>query len=230
MKNISAVFWALLILFSLMVLTMFSFLTVVPDGYEAVVIHNGKVFYWQPGLHAHPFLAKVRLINIGTQVSLITVNTADMSTTYSVVWQVADAQKFWTATGDDSNKVVSLLSDNLKVLASAPVISASGIEVNAVLLSGQNFTDASLKNIYQAMQGLADVIAQGIVADGTSDAAALRQQGDNSLIQIEGDAAAQAAVVVAQGQVEAAQINAPSYHQNPALFKLLVDSKAKVGN
>ena len=159
---------------------------------------------------------------------------------FSVLWQVADVSKFWQATQNDPDKTKALfkaamlvavdvssknMGSYLASLNQDSTLRAAGIAVNQVLLTGQVLDDAHLKTTYQNMQGLAASIAAGIVADGTKKSAAVRAQGDQSLISIEGQAASQAAAVVGDGEAQAIQINAPAYHKNPELFKALVEAR-----
>lgn len=204
--------------------------SIVPEMNMGVMTSKNKTEFLATGVHAHVPFARVHLIDLSQRVSVVSVNSQNMISNYSVLWSITSPQRFWNVTQDDGAKVEGLFADNIASLAQNTAVQNAGIQVNAVMLTGQNLSDANLKTTYQNMQGLANAIAQGIIADGNKNAQVLRSQGDATLVQIEGDAAAQAANVVAEGQIEAMQMNAPLYHKNPELFKLLVNSKAQFGN
>jgi regulator of protease activity HflC (stomatin/prohibitin superfamily) len=222
---------ALLIIASL----AYSCLQVVPEANQGILLQKNRLVWLAPGAHFTLPFSKVTLIPLNQQTSIVTLNNNDgSSSNITVLWQVHDAEKFWQATNNDGNKVNALFKTALTSagktmdITQNAAIMAAGISVNQPLLTGQNLTDAQLQATYQKMQGLATTIAQGIINDGSKNAEAIRAQGEQALIDTEGQAAAQAAQVIGAGQAQAVQINAPLYHKNPELFKLLVDTKAKM--
>lgn len=199
--------------------------SVVPDNNVGVMQQKNTLTLLTPGLHWHRPFAKIILVPTNSRVTVMSV----ANNSYSVMWQVSDVAQFWQATGNDDAKIRALLTAAFaKGLQHNVTLTAAGINVQQVLLAGQIFTDAELQTTYQKMQGLAATIAQGIIADGTKNAQAIRAEGDQSLIDTEGQAAAQAAQVIGTGQAQAIEMNASLYHQNPGLFKLLADTQAKL--
>jgi regulator of protease activity HflC (stomatin/prohibitin superfamily) len=209
----------------------------VPEMCAAVVVQNQQPKILPAGVHIIRPFVRVHLIPMNEQVSLISF-TDTLATQWSVVWHVQDITKFWQVTHGDQNRVLPLFTaaivaaskDGAVLPASInenQTVKAAGIVVDQVLLTAQVLSNTQLQATYQKMQGLAANIAQAIVVAGAKKADAVRAQGDQALINIEGQAASQAAAIVGIGQTQAIQITAPLYHKNPALFKLLVDNKAR---
>lgn len=215
---------------------LFATIKVVPQEDVGVLLEKNKVICLLPGAHFIKPFAKVTLVAMNERVSVINnvATNNGIANNVSVLWQVVDATQFWQATAGDTNKINALFRTALIAatpsynITQNPSLVAAGIKVNQALLTGQTLADAQLQQTYKNMQNLATSIAQGIIVEGKKQAQSIRAQGDQELITIEGKAASAAATIIGQGQAQAMQITAPLYHQNPELFKLLVDTKVKM--
>lgn len=217
----------------LLAIFLYASLVIVPQNNMGLLNKQAKPVWFAPGAHFTRPFSKITLVPTNLQLSLINLPTGDGSDNISIIWQIADLNKFWQATANHSNRINALFIKALNAnknyaLTNDPTINAAGIAIQQVLLSGQNLSDTELTNTYQKMQNLAGTIAQDIIVAGNTNAQIIRAAGDQTLIDTENHAINQAAKIIGEGQAQAVELNAPSYQKNPTLFKLLVDTKAKM--
>jgi membrane protease subunit HflC len=114
-----------------------------------------------------------------------------------------------------------MITDNLTAL-----LSAAGVNVQAVKISDVSFNGKSLESAYAGMRSNAASMAEKVASDNQKQALALKEQADDELMQPLSNAYTQAAEIIADGQSEAASIIAPAYHKNPAFFDFFMSTKA----
>ncbi len=118
------------------------------------------------------------------------------------------------------NKVLSNLNQDT-------ALSSRGVQIQAVWLSAVTASDAAATLIYQAMQGLAGQIAQGVVESGAAQATQIRATAEKGFLASQQQALDAASKMMGAGNRQAIQMLAPLYQSNPALFKAYVSAKAK---
>ena len=248
-SKLSLCFWLVLALIVVLGVLLYSMAFIVPEAQIGVLQQHQRIKFLDPGLHWKPPFAHVDYFAVNRRLEVVSgLSGAALSFpgtyTIDVVWQPSTPLLFWQETHNKPDTIKGLFTNTFNAYLSAnasnpnlwtgltayfiqdQMLAKAGIQVSKAVLTQEALSQSALDATYQGMQGLATQIAQNILQNGAKAAEAIRATGDQSLLEIEGKAASSAAAVIAAGQTQAIEINAPLYHQNPRFFKLLVNTKA----
>lgn len=230
----------------------YSFFTV-QEGQRAILMKESKPVILAPGLHfTWPWQQPTYItVNAQTRTFFLPLpGGSGNNVSLSVLWSVSDVSAFIAANENPdqvltllktattnaltpillnaTNSPESLASSILQALQQDQTVQSKGITIAAVWVKAISPSDANQAKIFTTMKGLAATIGNSIVASGQAQAEQIRNNAEQSFLQAQSAALAEAATILGQGNSAAVKTMAPLYHQNPALFKAYVDAKAKL--
>lgn len=236
-----------------LIIIFFGFsLAEISEGQEGVLNNNAGFRVLAPGLHLVWPWQQLRVVAVNNQMSSFAISLpgGTESLQLAVLWNVSDINSFAKA-NDTSNEVMNLLSVEttkimtpsflptaiipanlsasiLKALQTDTTLQGKGIVVSQVWVKNIVPNSDTQAKIFANMKGLAATIGESIIQSGEAQAEQVRNTAEQSFLQAQSAALAQAAAIVGQGNSAAVKIMAPMYRQNPALFKAYVAAKVKL--
>ncbi|MCX7123005.1 MAG: hypothetical protein NTV32_04960 [Gammaproteobacteria bacterium] len=168
-----------------------------------------------------------KIISLDLSHQIIDLNTA--GTNWVVVAAIAQPKMYL------KNSAGHSLSDLVKqawgkssiALQQDTTLAQDGISVDAVMQTGQTFSDADQAKVIQNMQGLSTQIAQNILTVGEAQAQDIRMVSENSFLATQKQALDLSAQIMGASQAAAVKLLTPLYAKNPALFKAYMQAETQ---